>query len=94
MVSIIENNKNKNICFHLLVAYNFSDDIIKCIENKISTKLVMVRFYKIPKMKIKTVGPVTTAGYYRLLIPDLLSNLNQVLYIDDDIICKGDIAPL
>jgi lipopolysaccharide biosynthesis glycosyltransferase len=94
MVSVVENNKNKNICFHLMVDESFDAEIIEHIEQKITSKLVEVKFYKIHKINNKTLGPVTTAGYYRLLTPNLFPNLDRVIYIDDDIICNGDITAL
>jgi lipopolysaccharide biosynthesis glycosyltransferase len=94
MISVIENNKDEQICFHNLVNVNFDEKIIKIIKNKIASKLVTIKFYKISSADIKQIGYVTSAGYYRLYTPKLLSNLKRVLYLDDDIICTSSIKEL
>jgi UDP-D-galactose:(glucosyl)LPS alpha-1,3-D-galactosyltransferase len=38
---------------------------------------------------------ITTAAYYRLLLPDLLpESVERVLYLDSDLLCTGDLTPL
>jgi lipopolysaccharide biosynthesis glycosyltransferase len=94
MISVIENNKDVQICFHNFISANLDEKIIKTIENKIASKLVTIKFYKISKYNIKQQSYITSAGFYRLYAPNLLPHLKRVLYLDDDIICLGDITEL
>ena len=39
-------------------------------------------------------GRITEETYYRILIPDILSQWDKVIYLDSDLICLSDIAPM
>lgn len=42
----------------------------------------------------RSIAPLTTAAYYRLLLPTVLSSLSKMLYLDCDILVLKGISPL
>lgn len=75
---ISEDNKNKLII--LSKKYNFILNLIKIDES----------IFKNFKVK----GHITLASYYRVIIPELISNIDKILYLDCDIIVIKDIYEL
>lgn len=74
-------------------------------ENQLKIKSLNERFnnfgievIKIDKEKsfkdFKTSVHISKAAYFRFLIPNLLPNRNKIIYLDVDIIAKGDILSL
>jgi len=63
-------------------------------SKKADIKFIQITNSEIPKgMKIS--GHISIAAYYGLLIPDLLpKNIEKVIYLDTDIVIKGDIGKL
>jgi lipopolysaccharide biosynthesis glycosyltransferase len=43
---------------------------------------------------LKVGGAITVATYYRLLIPDLLPTQDKAIYLDADLVVRGDLAAL
>ena len=95
--SIFENSKNKD----KIDIYVLDGGILK--ENKDKLKIIESMYnFDITYIKINTLlfenfyisKYLTQATYYRIMIPDLLPNLKKVLYLDCDIIVKGDISEL
>lgn len=99
IASIIYNNKNEDITFHLL-----SDGIT--IENKkklqswlFSYKNKSVVFHKIDISKFKEfpLGQSTylnMSTYYRLAMPSLLPDIKKILYLDCDVIVNQSLKDL
>ena len=42
----------------------------------------------------RTIDYISTETYYRYLLPNLLPNIDKILYMDADIVVNGDISPL
>ena len=97
MTSIIENNKNENIEFHIISKYISKENrrIIKqfAIENDININIYIIDetiFNDLP-----TTSYITKAMYNRFLIPLILKDVtDRVLYIDADIVCLNSIENL
>src|SRR5207244_3526543 len=39
-------------------------------------------------------GHLSVAAYYRLMIPELLPDMDRVLYVDSDVLFRGSVEPL
>lgn len=97
MTSIIENNKNESIVFHIISKYISKENrrIIKqfAVENNISINIYIIDetiFNDLP-----TTAYITKAMYNRFLIPLILKDIaDKVLYLDADIVCLNSIKDL
>ncbi len=99
IASIIYNNQNEKITFHLL-----SDDITDKNKQKLqnwltSYKYKSIVFYKIDASKFKDfpIGEssyLNISTYYRLAMPSLLSDIKKVLYLDCDVIVNQSLKEL
>ena len=49
---------------------------------------------KIDRSLLYVDGRITEETYYRILIPNILSQWDKVIYLDSDLICLSDIAPM
>lgn len=49
---------------------------------------------KIDRALLYVDGRITEETYYRVLIPDILPQWDKVIYLDSDLICLSDIAPM
>lgn len=95
--SLLLHNKNIHFCFHIFLD-NYSDSYLEKLrqlarEFKIRIVIYTVSselFSKLPSTRIWS-----SAMYFRLLGFDCLEKACQkVLYLDADVICKGDIGEL
>jgi lipopolysaccharide biosynthesis glycosyltransferase len=97
MTSIIENNKNEKIVFHIISKYIGEENkkIIKyfSIKNNININIYIIDkdiFKNLPKTEY-----ISHATYNRFLIPNILKDItDKVLYLDADIICLNSIKLL
>lgn len=97
MTSIIENNKNESIVFHIISKYISKENrrIIKqfAVENNISINIYIIDetiFNDLP-----TTAYISKAMYNRFLIPLILKDItDKVLYLDADIVCLGNIEKI
>lgn len=100
IMSIFENNKNNNIDVNV-VTDGFSDENIaklKQVERHYRQKINIVkidisRLANFPIEKSFN-GYINLSTYYRLLLPDLFPNYDKILYLDCDIIVRGDLGQL
>jgi lipopolysaccharide biosynthesis glycosyltransferase len=102
MIQSIMENSNPNRQYHIFILYrdiashnmellktqvgqyhNFSLDFIN-----VSERIKEYKFYTANR------DTITIETYFRLLIPDLFSEYEKVLYLDGDMICCADIAKL
>lgn len=98
MTSILKNRNNKtHINFYIMLSGDFDQslkDKIESLKNKY--KKCSVSFIDMEdKLKdLYTSGYIKTASYYRLLLPNLLPDLDKILYMDVDTITQGDLSNL
>lgn len=97
LTSVVKNNTNKSITFHIFLLDFSQENQTKLSEimGDNSTSIILyfididnfLFFFKIPKNRI--------AMCFRLFVPYLLKDVAQkILYIDSDILCLGDIKKL
>ncbi len=99
MISVFENNKDKEICFHIL-----SSDLNSSNKKKLTDIAnrynCYIEFYHVDQSLLKDCpiqesDYLTIATYNRLIIPWLLpKNIDKVLYLDCDIVVCGSLCEL
>ncbi|AZK60966.1 glycosyltransferase [Pectobacterium versatile] len=96
MTSVIINNKEKNLNFHIFTDYIDAEYTTRATE--LSEKFgIIIDIYLtnpdcISNLPTET-WPLST--YFRFIIFDFLSEkINKLLYLDADIICKGSISDI
>lgn len=97
IISVLENNKNKNFTFYIFTdAYKQeSAEKLKSIAEKYNIKLciyvidmnILDGFH----IKVKRFSRVT---YLRLIMPKILKDIKCFLYMDADMVCLGDLWQL
>ena len=97
MTSIIENNKNENIVFHIISKYVSKDNKSKikqfAIKNNVSISIYIIDETIFKDLPITSY--ITKAMYNRFLIPLILKDItDKVLYLDADIVCLNPIKSL
>jgi lipopolysaccharide biosynthesis glycosyltransferase len=95
--SLITNNPVYS--FHVYIIINFADNAdLQRLEKFITASKNTLEVIRVNDGQInnfQTVHHITTATYYRLLIPDLVpAGLSRILYLDADLIVKKDIYSL
>ncbi len=99
MISLIYNNKEENIQFHILTD-GLSDkckDKFHSTLKRLTNKGGNIRFYDIPDSKVANLALNGWSKYiwYRLFLPQLLDqDVERVLYLDTDTIVCGKISDL
>lgn len=101
LISIIENNQHINICFHI-VADNFSLNEYHKIESIIKRyNNVQIKYYDFHKFNIKQFNIMDWRGtqiansrlFFQSIIKDI-DNMNNLLYLDGDTVCVGELSNL
>ena len=98
MTSILENKDlDTKIDFYIMLSGDFEqsikDDILS-LQNKYSNCNITLIDMKDKLSSFYTSEHMTTAVYYRLLLPELLPNLDRILYLDTDIVVQKDLTSL
>jgi len=99
LCSVYHNNKTHEVYTHLL-HNGLSSDSISLFKSLNERYNNTIQFYciddaAVKDAKLKKDSPVTIATYYRLLLPDLLSeSIDRILYLDCDVIVRKDISEL
>ena len=99
MVSLFENNKEEEFCVHL-VATGLSETDEAQLTQIVSSYKNQIIFYT-PDQKLlegfsirKFSKRITMATYYRCILADLLpKDIDKVIYMDCDIVIRGNIVP-
>lgn len=96
MTSIIVNNPRIKICFHV-ICNNLSKESRENLE-KLNSSYVDIKFHTVNAERfancLLNIPHITIETYFRYLLPELVPNLNKALYLDADVIVKGNIATL
>lgn len=99
LCSLYEHNKDHHIVLHMLRNGKLlpkNEDYIKGITERYGHEC---RFYTVDETPLQGVQfrkkrPLTMAAYYRLLLPNILTDLDKVLYLDCDMNVMDDISEL
>lgn len=87
LFSILENNKDLNIHFHIFTTCCELDKF-KEFKTNITIYFLNEDYFS----SLQTPGHFTSAIYYRIAIPSILQNrIKNVLYIDADVLCVGSL---
>ena len=99
MASVMENNKDERVTFHLL-----SDSLSEENKHAIETwtaghEGMTARFYNIDRRSFEVfhVGKsnyLNISTYFRLILPELLLDLDKVIYLDCDTLVCGSLREL
>ena len=93
IASIISHNREESITFHLLSDY-LSQENICSLEKWIKSfnnKYIEVHKINIDRFNVFPVKDayINISTYYRLLIPDIIKDIDKVIYLDCvDLMCK------
>lgn len=98
LVSILENNKNEHIHFHVL-SRDFSEKSKKEIQSLRKKYKNWDISYHVPDEKLFShlklnIDYITIETYFRYIIADLAPNLDKCLYLDADLIVNGSLSGL
>lgn len=98
ITSLLENNAQSKIIVHILYSDLGAKTILhlSAFENRYSNARIL--FHKIESAKFKDfqirISHITKETYFRYLIPDIITDVDNVLYLDGDTVINGDISEL
>ena len=99
ITSLAHNNIGHELVVHIIYDELLPEDLEKLLQTEALYRNLTLRFYQIKSTEGMTFvvppGHITQAMYYRYLFADMLPReITKIIYLDADIICKGDILPL
>ncbi|WP_455655275.1 glycosyltransferase family 8 protein [Phascolarctobacterium sp.] len=99
ITSLVHNNIGHDLIVHIVYDELLPEDMEKLQQMERLYRNLTLRFYQITSTAGMTFivppGHITQAMYYRYLFADMLPpEITKIIYMDADIICKGDILPL
>ena len=99
ITSLAHNNIGHELVVHIIYDELLPEDLEKLLQTEALYRNLTLRLYQIKSTEGMTFvvppGHITQAMYYRYLFAALLSpEITRIIYLDADIICKGDILPL
>ena len=99
LCSLYEHNKNHHIMLHMLRNGNLKQCNEEFIRNITERYGHECKFYTVDEtpligVQFRKNRPLTMAAYYRLLLPNILSGIDKVLYLDCDMDILGDVSEL
>ena len=99
ITSLVHNNIANELIIHIVYDELLPEDMQRLKKTEQLYRNLTLHFYRITStdgMKfIVPPGHITQAMYYRYLFADMLpQEIKKIIYMDADIICKGDILPL
>ena len=92
IASFCINNKNKNFCFYI-VASDLSDKTktkLKILAKDYNINIIIYEINKDFFRNMPIIHEISLATYFRILLPDLVLDIDRLYYIDADIICLKD----
>lgn len=99
ITSVFENNKDENVCFHILTD-SIDEKYAKILKQIADSYKQQIVFYYIDKSSLKDCpirenDRLSIATYFRILIPNILpQSINKVIYLDCDIVVRGKLVEL
>ena len=99
ITSLVHNNIEHDLVVHIVYDELLPEDMEKLQQTEALYRNLTLHFYQITSTAGMTFivppGHITQAMYYRYLFADMLPReITKIIYLDADIICKGDILPL
>lgn len=98
MTSILENkNPDTKINFYIMLSGDFEQkfkDEIMSLKNRYPDCEITLIDMKDRLLNFYLSGHITAAAYFRLLLPELLPDIDKILYLDTDIIVQKDLTEL
>ena len=99
ITSLVHNNIGHDLIVHIVYDELLPEDMEKLLQMERLYRNLTLRFYQITSTAGMTFivppGHITQAMYYRYLFAELLPpEITKIIYLDADIICKGDILSL
>lgn len=98
ITSIFNNNKNQDICFHLIVNSNVSVNEFLLIQNYIKQNNATFISYNVNENLLSQfviLGTWTSSVYYKMFFPILIDkSISKLLYLDTDMLVIGDLKPI
>ena len=96
MYSVCKNNKDGGVRFHVIVDESVTEEDRADLRDVAGRSAVF--FYEVDGQAFQSmplVPHISHATYYKLLIPQILSeDIHKVLYLDSDIIVRHSLLPL
>ena len=92
IASFCINNKNKNFCFYIVVSDLLNETKIK-LEVLAKIYNIDIIIYEINKdffYDMPVTHDISLATYFRILLPDMVVDIDKLYYIDADIVCLKD----
>lgn len=97
IISILENNKQENIVFHVLTE-SLCEENIQYLQQLVDRYQIMIVIHYLDTAvfeKLPSTEHFTKATYNRFLLTRVLKNTaKRVIYLDADILCYGPIGEL
>ena len=91
--SILQNNENLNIHFHIFTTSKDLDKFNHFLDFK--TKITLYILNESYFSSLQTPGHFSSAIYYRIAIPTILfEKIDKILYVDADILCVNNLKEL
>ena len=99
ITSLVHNNIANELIIHIVYDELLPEDRKRLLKTEQLYRNLTLHFYQIISTEGMTfvvpTGHITQAMYYRYLFADLLpKSVKRLIYLDADIICKGDLLPL
>lgn len=99
ITSLVHNNIEHDLVVHIVYDEILPEDMERLRKTEQLYRNLTLHFYRITSTEGMTFivppGHITQAMYYRYLFGELLpETVTRLVYMDADIICKGDILPL
>ena len=96
--SLLENTKTpEEIFFYMLLTSDLKEENKRIFEDLIKKYNSHINFVFVPSKffeKLPTNNSFTKNAFSRVFIPDVLPNIEKIIYLDCDIVVKGDIKKL
>ena len=99
ITSLVHNNIQHDLNIHIVYDELLPEDMDRLKKTEQLYRNLTLHFYRITSTEGMTFivppGHITQAMYYRYLFAEMLPpEITKILYLDADIICKGDLLPL
>ena len=95
ITSLAHNNLDNDLIIHIIYDELLPEDMHKLKQTEQLYRNLKLHFYQITSTEGMTFivppGHITQAMYYRYLFGEMLpKSVSKIIYMDADIICKGD----